>query len=38
MEAQDYDDFAESIRRKLLREINGPTVASNGFAPAGLSR
>ncbi len=38
MEARDYADFAEAIRRKLLREINGPAVAINRFAPTALSR
>ncbi len=38
MEARDYADFEESMRRKLLREINGPTVAFNRFAPGRLSR
>ena len=33
MEARNYSDFAESIRRKLLREISGPAVAANRFAP-----
>ncbi len=38
MEARNYNDFADAIRRKLLREINGPAVASNGFARDAASR
>lgn len=36
MEARNYGDFAQSIRRKLLREINGPAVAANPVAPFGV--
>lgn len=37
MDCRDYADFAEAIRRKLLRELGGTLLAHRGLATAGRS-
>ena len=38
MEALNHRDFADAIRRKLVREISGPAVSSNRFAEPAATR